>query len=186
MRRFRVTPSSGADPIEARLRQVRRRRAVRALLASLTATATVVVVLFGVFLAVAVVDGGSMTPTLKDGDVLVFQRVGVTYQAGDIALVRTSDGTEQVKRIVATPGQTVDIDEDTGEVLVDGVALLEPYVYEDTLAKRGVSYPFTLGEDEYFVLGDNRGNSRDSRNYGAVSADQLDGRLLFIAFRWER
>ena len=179
------TTSREVDPIDVRLRWVRRRRAIKALLVSLIATATFVYVIFGMVLTIAVVEGSSMKPALQDGDVGVFQRAGATYQTGDIVLVRIEDGTEQVKRVVATPGQTVDIDEDTGVVLVDGEELLEPYVYEETSGKRYISYPFTLGEDEYFVLGDSRSNSRDSRNYGAVSADQLEGRLLFVVFRWE-
>lgn len=187
MRRVLATSSSDssdADPIELRLQVVRKRQALKALALSLVATAVVVYLLFGVVFALAVVSGSSMSPALENGDVGLFQRVGATYQLGDIVLVRVDD-TKQVKRIVALPGQTVDIDSETGTLLIDGEELLEPYIYEETYAKRAVSYPLTLGEDEYFVLGDNRGNSRDSRNYGAISADQLQGRLLFVAFRWE-
>lgn len=174
------------DPIEGRLRKVRRKRSRRALLIRLLITALIVYLTFGVCLGVAVVEGDSMTPALEEGDVALFLRIGATYRTGDIVLVEMDDGTEYVKRIVALPGQTVDIREDTGELLVDGEPLLEPYISEATYAKEGVvSYPLTLGEDEYFVLGDHRANSMDSRNYGPVCKDQLDGRMLFIFFRWK-
>lgn len=173
------------DPIEGRLKRIRRRRGRRALLRRLVLTALVVYVAFGVVFGIAMVEGNSMSPTMEDGDVALFLRVGVTYRTGDVVLVKMEDGTEYVKRIVGLPGQTVDIQEETGQVLIDGEELLEPYLYEGTYKKEGVDYPLTLGEDEYFVLGDNRGNSLDSRNYGPVRGEQLDGRLLFILFRWQ-
>ncbi len=179
------TYSEFGDPIARRLRRVRRRRRLRSLLLSLVATAVVIFVLFRLVLAIAVVEGSSMTPALQDGDVAVFLRLGASYKTGDIVLVETDDGTEQVKRIVALPGQTVDIDNETGTLFVDEEELLEAYIYEETYTGRLIGYPIELDDDEYFVLGDNRINSRDSRNYGAVSADQLKAKLLFLAFRWE-
>ncbi len=177
--------SDAEDPLATRLGKVRRRRGARGLVLSLIATALVVFLAFGVVLAVAVVEGDSMSPALEEGDVGVFLRVGAQYKTGDVVLVRFDEETVQVKRVVALPGQTVDIQESTGALIVDGEELVESYVYDATLKKQGVSYPVTLGEDEYFVLGDNRSNSLDSRNYGPVTSDQLVGKLLFIAFRWE-
>lgn len=182
---IRATSSKSSDPIELRLHRVRRRRTVRSLALPLVVTVAAVYVLFGVVFCVAVVEGPSMSPALEEGDVVIFQRAGASYQAGDIVLVRADDGTGQVKRITATPGQSIGFDGLTGDVVVDDEVLLEPYVYEETYATWSAGYPLVLGEDEYFVMGDNRGNSRDSRNYGAVSAEQLEGRLLCIAFRWE-
>lgn len=184
-RNWKKPSKAGEDPVEGRIRKVRRRRSRRALLARLLITALIVYLAFGVCLGVAVVEGDSMSPALEEGDVGLFLRVGASYRAGDIVLVKTEEGTEYVKRVVGLPGQTVDIREGTGELLIDGEALLEPYVYEGTYGKTGVEYPLTLGEDEYFVLGDHRENSLDSRNYGPVRGEQLDGKLLFILFRWQ-
>ena len=181
---LKIQARAEEDPIEGRIRKVRRRRSRRALLLRLLVTAAAVYLAFGVCLGVAVVEGDSMTPALEDGDMTLFLRIGATYQIGDVVLVKMDDGTEQVKRIVALPGQTVEIRAKTGELLVDGEPLEETYVYDDTYAKTGVSYPLTLGEDEYFVLGDHREDSLDSRSYGSVRADQLDGRMLCILFRW--
>lgn len=184
-KRKKASNNVNEDPIESRLKKVRRKKSVRSFLLRLGAVALAVWLVFGVLLGVAVVKGDSMSPALEGGDVFLFQRIGADYQTGDIVLVRTDGDTESVKRIVALPGQTVEIREATGEVLVDGEVLLEPYIFEDTYVKEGVDYPLTLGEDEYFVLGDSRENSRDSRNYGPVRSDQLDGKLLFLFFRWQ-
>ena len=176
-------PDEGA--LDKRLQRLRRRKSRWALARTMVITAGVVDLLFGVIFGIAVVQGDSMIPALRESDVALFLRIGNTYHIGDIALVEAGDGTEYVKRIVALPGQTVAIDDETGELLVDGEPLLEPYIYEGTYSKTGIGYPITLGEDEYFVLGDHRENSKDSRNYGPVSAKQLDGKLLFF-FRWQK
>lgn len=185
--RFGWAARSDADehPIDRRLRKVRRKKDINAILLRVCVTAAAVFAIFGVVFGIARVEGSSMSPALEAGDIAVFRRVGVTYLAGDIVLVRMEDGTENVKRVVALPGQTVDIDQAAGELLVDGEVLSESYVYEGTYRKSGVDYPLVLGEGEYFVLGDNRGNSLDSRTYGPVDEGRLDGKLLFVAFRWE-
>lgn len=181
----RTRDSEDRDPIEGRIDRVRRRKGRRSLLIRVILTIGIVYLTFGVVFGIAVVQGDSMTPALKDGDFALFLRVGATYHAGDIVLVDLDGEMEYVKRIVALPGQTVDIRETTGELLVDGEPLLEPYIYEGTYRKDGIEYPLTLGSDEYFVLGDHRGNSRDSRTFGPVREEQLDGRLLFLLFRWQ-
>ncbi len=185
--RFGWAARSDADehPIDRRLRKVRRKKDINAILLRVCVTAAAVFAIFGVVFGIARVEGSSMSPALEAGDIAVFRRVGVTYLTGDIVLVRMEDGTENVKRVVALPGQTVDIDQAAGELLVDGEVLSESYVYEGTYRKSGVDYPLVLGEGEYFVLGDNRGNSLDSRTYGPVDEGRLDGKLLFVAFRWE-
>lgn len=185
MRRKKKVSDVNEDPIERRLKKIRRKRNVRSILIRLGAVALAVWLVFGLFLGVAAVKGDSMSPAMESGDIVLFQRIGVNYQTGDIVLVRTDGDTESVKRIVALPGQTVEIDDETGTLFVDGEALLEPYIFESTYAKEGVDYPLTLGEDEYFVLGDSRENSRDSRNYGPVQLEQMDGKVLILFFRWQ-
>lgn len=160
----------------------RRRRAFRLALRAL-AGALAAYLAFGVVFALAVVRGDSMAPALRDGDIALFLRLGGGPRAGDIVLVGMPGGAEHVKRVVALPGQTVDVDAATGELVADGQPLAEPYVYEATRAKAGAGLPVTLGEDEYYLLGDHRGNSKDSRNYGPVKAGRLHGRLLLILRR---
>lgn len=174
---------SPAGVIENRLRRVGRKKSRRAVLVRVLAAALIVFLLFGVFFGIAVVQGDSMEPALQSGDVAVFLRLVNGYRAGDIVVLKAEDGTQYVKRVVAVPGQTVDIDDTTGELLVDGERLSESYVYDSTYSKEGAEYPLTLGEGEYFVLGDQRENSYDSRNYGAVTQDELCGRLLILLRR---
>ena len=168
--------------LDGRLKKVRRKRGVRRLALRLALTAGAVYLLLGVVFGLAVVRGDSMSPTLREGDLALFLRIVPRYQAGDVVLVE-QDGEELVKRVVALPGQTVDIDGAAGTLLVDGTPLNEPYLTERTEPKEGISYPLTLGADEYFVLGDHRENSRDSRNYGPVAGARLDGKLLLLLRR---
>lgn len=166
--------------LEERLRSLQKRKSWWGLLRSLMITAAVVYLLFGVVFGIAVVQGDSMTPAIRNGDIVLFVRLGGGYRLGDIVLIRTEGREDYVKRICALPGETVEIDEDEGNLLVNGEPAIEPYAYSDTYGKPGVTYPLTLAEDEYFCLGDNRSNSMDSRNYGAVFEEQIDGKALAV------
>jgi signal peptidase I len=121
------------------------------------------------------VRGASMLPTLHNGQYLVISKL--TYwirppQRGDIIVFRppTNPGEEYIKRIVGLPGEQVEIRE--GEVAVNGQPLDEPYVNSPGAGSR----PWTLSEGEYFVLGDNRRNSSDSRQFGPISEETIVGR----------
>ena len=93
-----------------------------------------------------------------------------------------------IKRIIAKGGQTFDINFDTGEVTVDGVVLDEPYIKEITRLKEGGEIPSVIPEGYFFVMGDNRNHSSDSRSYkvGLVSEDQIVGKAEFILFPFNR
>ena len=94
------------------------------------------------------------------------------------------DGKPIVKRVIATEGQTVDIDFDSGMVFVDGQALDEPYVNTPTNLPEGVSFPLQVEENCYFVMGDNRNSSRDSRSpeIGQVDRREILGKAFFLMF----
>ena len=106
---------------------------------------------------------------------------------GDI-IVASKDsfggGEPIIKRVIATEGQTVDIDFDAGIVYVDGVALKEDYTYTPTNVDEGIVFPITIAEGCIFVLGDNRNGSRDSRDpsIGMIDTRQILGKAVFLVF----
>jgi len=121
------------------------------------------------------VRGSSMEPTLRDGQYLVVSRLAYwlrTPDRGDITVFHPPNGLsdDYIKRIVGLPDERIRIDQ--GAVLVDGVPLEEPYV-----ASQGAySGSWKLGSNEYFVLGDNRGNSSDSHMWGTLPRENIVGK----------
>lgn len=149
----------------------------------------IVMILLMLFFRVIVVDGPSMQNTLLNGDymLLVSNILYKDYKPGDVVVVckqAYKNGRPIVKRVIATEGQTVDIDFETGVVTVDGVALDEPYISTPTMLREGMDFPVTVKENSVFVLGDNRMNSSDSRNPAIASIDtrELLGRVIFLLF----
>lgn len=131
-------------------------------------------------------NGRSMDDTLHDGDRLTIDKLSYAYEDPrryDIIAFRPKGSPEElyIKRIIGLPGETVQID-DAGNIFIDGELLEENYGKETILNPGGAAWPITLGDDEYFVLGDNRNNSRDSRNLdhvGKVARDTIIGKVLF-------
>ena len=145
------------------------------------------VVMFAFGARVVGVSGGSMRETLQNGDLLlVVNRVLCgDFERGDVVIAAKAgfeNGEPIVKRVIATEGETVDVDFDRGLVYVDGEALEEPYIREDTHLDLGMAYPFTVPEGCVVLMGDNRNGSRDSRapELGAVDRRCLIGRAVFL------
>ena len=119
------------------------------------------------------VSGGSMDNTLADGQKLVVSRFNYTPEQGDI-IVFTPDmhpDTPYIKRVIATEGQTVDIDS-RGVVYVDDKVLDEPYIKNTTVLNGDVQFPITVPEDCVFVMGDNRQGSHDGRSLDVSSINE--------------
>lgn len=145
------------------------------------------VVIFAFGARVVGVSGGSMRETLQNGDLLLVVNRALCgdFQRGDVVIAAKAafeNGEPIVKRIIATGGQTVDVDFDRGVVYVDGQALEEPYIREATHLSEGMEFPFTVPEGCVFLMGDNRNGSRDSRapELGAVDERCLIGRAVFL------
>ena len=151
------------------------------------------VILFFTFVfRLAAVNGESMLPTLVDKDRLIVSYLFYTPKNGDIVIVNNDNPALEkviVKRVIATEGQTVDIDFDSGEVKVDGKVLQEDYINNLTLLDEGGhDYPVTVPENCVFVMGDNRQNSLDSRDsrVGFVPEDEILGKVSLRIFPFSR
>ena len=144
------------------------------------------VILFTFVFKLVTIDGESMENTLFDQERVIISNIGYEPKYGDIVVISrnqnnivTSGGSGPIiKRIIATEGQTVDIDFTEGVVYVDGVALEEPYTKEPTYARSNITFPVTVPENCVFVLGDNRNNSTDSRSTLIGEDGMIDCRYI--------
>ena len=156
---------------------------------ALVCSVLTVVLIFTFAVRIVRVSGESMRETLQDQDMLVVLNNWLCggYEQGDIVILQRDDfygGEPIVKRVIATEGQTVDIDFDAGVVYVDGTALEEPYTREPTWTQEGTEFPLTVPEGSIFVMGDNRNHSSDSRDasLGTVDTRYVIGRAVILAF----
>lgn len=147
----------------------------------------VMMLLFLVVFRVILVTGDSMFTTLWDGDylLLVSELFCGDPEPGDIVVISKQsfdNGSPIVKRVIATQGQTVDIDFESGTVYVDGQALREPYIHNETTNEEGTVFPLTVAENCIFVLGDNRAVSLDSRSpqIGQIDRREVLGKALCL------
>jgi signal peptidase I len=177
----------GENAVKAKKQQTEQRAAYewgQALIGSVLA----VVLLFTFVVRVVVVDGSSMRETLQDHDLILLLNDTLCgeYEAQDIVVLSKEtfeNGDPIVKRVIATEGQTVDIDFNVGVVYVDGKALDEPYTREPTWTPEGVEFPLTVPQNHIFVLGDNRNRSSDSRHIdlGPIDERMVIGKAVLLA-----
>lgn len=172
--RFQESPVGRA--VSDRLEEsVFRRRSLKRQTAGILLFLAIILLLTRVLFGLAKVEGCSMYPQYHEGDLVVFSRVSGSPERGDVILVKVPDGQTLIKRVIGLPGEEVYIDGRTGTVLINGKELEEEY--GPTEPEGYLAYPVVLGEGEYFVLGDNRGNSMDSRYYGPIGKSQIKGEV---------
>lgn len=164
-------------------------RTVGSTLAMLIVVAAIAALAATLFLPVLKVSGDSMTPALQDQDVILLWKTG-KLKAGDLVGFSWQNKL-LLKRVVGLPGDVIAIDEN-GVLTRNGQVVEEPYVDEPALGECSVTFPYQVPENRYFVLGDHRSTSIDSRSsmIGCVEKDQLIGKVVLkiwpMPFCWIR
>lgn len=153
-------------------------RTLRSTVAILVVVAALAVLVATLWMPVLRIYGTSMFPTLADGQVVITVKTGC-FRSGDIAAFYHGNKL-LIKRYIAGPGQWVDIDR-LGNVSIDGKALDEPYLTDKAYGETNIGLPYQVPDDRYFLMGDNREVSVDSRNttVGCVARDQIVGKVVF-------
>lgn len=153
---------------------------------SLVFALIICIIVFVFIFRIVDVSGDSMNPTLINGDKLVVSDVFYNPKQSDIVIFRKDEYKSEalVKRVIATEGQTIDIDFDRGRVYVDGELIDEPYIAEPTYTQLDFQGPQTVPEGCVFVMGDNRNASSDSRRaeIGMVDKRLIVGKVLLRVF----
>ncbi|MBO4299790.1 MAG: signal peptidase I [Clostridia bacterium] len=158
------------------------------------ATALIVVFIIRTFLFTIIrVDGPSMSDTLLDGDRLYVDVLNMRLDGPDrfdVVILHYPNRSENfVKRVIGVPGDTIEVKE--GALIINGVEYEEPYLTPERVTsfrRAANSFTVTLGDDEYFVMGDNRDNSNDSRRVGVINRGMFVGkvkRIIWPLSRWD-
>lgn len=168
--------------VETERKRYRRQKAYNKALSGtvrvLTMVAAVAVLIATLVLPVLQIEGTSMTPTLANGDIVLLTKT-TRFEHGDLCAF-TWNNKLLVKRVIGLPGDWIEIDTD-GTIYLNGDKLDEPYVQQMALGECDLEFPFQVPQEQYFVVGDMRESSIDSRNslIGCIPKDQIVGKVFF-------
>lgn len=154
-------------------------RTLRGAVARAAVFAAAAVALFTWVFGLVVVQGDGMEPASGDGDVALMCRLHGQLAVDDLVVYRGRSGEELVGRVVALPGDTVQVTDD-GTVMLNGADQPDMNGQKALPSESGPAYPLVLGEGEYFVLGDNRSSAVDSREMGAIGINEVEGKVIAL------
>ena len=168
--------------VETERKRYRRQKAYNKALGGtvyvLTIVAAVAVLIATLVLPVLQIEGTSMEPTLHNGDIVLLMKT-TRFERGDLCGF-TWNNKLLIKRVIGVPGDWIEIDTD-GTVYLNGEKLDEPYVEQKAFGECDLEFPFQVPAEQYFVIGDMRESSIDSRNtlIGCIPKDQIVGKVFF-------
>ena len=171
------------DQLEAELNRVKYKQRYRGVLKStiytLITVAAIAILVATLWLPVLQIYGSSMAPTLQDGEIIFSVKTAELKQGDIIAFYYNNKIL--VKRVIAGPGDWVNFTDEIGNVSVNGILLEEPYLTEKALGDPDIEFPYQVPDGKYFVMGDHRATSVDSRHteVGCVAEEQIVGKILF-------
>ena len=180
--RKRIKSLPTKEQVERERKRYRRQKAYNKALGGtiyvLTIVAAVAVLIATLFLPVLQIEGKSMEPTLVNGDIVLLTKT-TTFNRGELCGFSWNNKL-LIKRVIGIPGDWIEIDTD-GTVYLNGEKLDEPYAQQLAVGECDLEFPFQVPQEQYFVLGDMRESSIDSRNtlIGCVEKDQIIGKVFF-------
>ena len=159
-------------------RQKAYRKALRGTVYVLTIVAAVAALIATLVLPVLQIEGKSMEPTFQNGNIVLLTK-STDFDRGELCSF-TWNNKLLIKRVIGLPGDWIDIDTD-GTVYVNSEAIDEPYVMEKTIGECDLEFPYQVPQEQYFVMGDMRETSIDSRStlIGCIGKDQIVGKAVF-------
>ena len=175
--------------VETERKRYRRQKAYNKALSGtvyvLTIVAAVAVLIATLVLPVLQIEGTSMEPTLYNGDIVLLMKT-TRFDRGDLCGF-TWNNKLLIKRVIGVPGDWIEIDTD-GTVYLNGEKLDEPYVEQKALGECDLEFPYQVPQEQYFVIGDMRESSIDSRNtvIGCIPKDQIVGKVFFRVWPFSR
>lgn len=161
------------------------RKVLRSTISSLVVIAAIAVLAATLVFPVLQIKGSSMEPTLNDEEIVILLKTS-KLERGQLCCF-SYQNKFLIKRVIGIPGDTVSIDEN-GYVYINGTVLDEPYIIDRALGECDISFPITVTDKSYFILGDHRSTSIDSRSsvVGLVTDEQVVGRIFFRLWPFDR